>query len=179
MGRLWITLLLATAATWTGCGRGDRSATEGGANPAPDAGNAARSGPAKVAESAYTTTPSGVKYAILTPGEGPAATDQQVAIHHTGWLEDGRQFDTSGDRDRPFMFPLGHGEALKGWDEGVKGMKVGEKRQLVIPPALGYGAAGSTEKGVPPNATLIYQIVLVQIGPEHHHEGGAEHERGH
>ena len=101
-------------------------------------------GPTKVADADYQTTPTGLKYAIITPGDGePARRGQTVNVHYTGWLENGTKFDSSRDRNQPFAFPLGGGRVIKGWDEGVEGMKPGEKRQLVIPANLGYGSRGA------------------------------------
>jgi FKBP-type peptidyl-prolyl cis-trans isomerase len=119
--------------------------------------------------SKYTTTASGLKYAILQEGQGPAAEHQEVSVHYTGWLQDGgKKFDSSLDRGEPITFPLGHGQVIAGWDEGVKGMKVGEKRQLVIPGELGYGERGSPPD-IPPNATLVFDVELMGLGEEHRH----------
>src|SRR5579884_2935406 len=89
------------------------------------------------------TTPSGLQYTDEVVGGGGTATPgQTVSVHYTGWLTDGTKFDSSKDRGRPFEFKLGSGQVIKGWDEGVAGMKIGGKRRLVIPPQLGYGASG-------------------------------------
>ena len=110
-----------------------------------------------------TVTPSGVKYTDLRIGEGSeAATGKIVEVHYIGWLEDGTKFDSSRDRDRPFTFRLGAGDALKGWDEGLLGMKVGGKRKLVIPPELGFGKQG-VGSVVPPNAVLLYEFELLAV----------------
>ena len=109
------------------------------------------------------TTPSGLIIEDVTVGEGAvAAAGQKVTVHYTGWLTNGTKFDSSKDRNDPFVFPLGRGRVIKGWDEGVQGMKVGGKRKLTIPPALGYGArgAGST---IPPNATLVFEVELLGV----------------
>ena len=111
-----------------------------------------------------TTTPSGLIVEELTVGDGEAATaGQQVKVHYTGWLTDGKKFDSSKDRGDPFVFPLGAGRVIKGWDEGVQGMKVGGKRKLTIPPGLGYGARGAGGV-IPPNATLVFEVELLGVG---------------
>jgi len=109
------------------------------------------------------TTPSGLTYQELTEGTGAEATKgAQVSVHYTGWLMDGTKFDSSKDRNEPFDFPLGAGHVIKGWDEGVAGMKVGGKRKLTIPPSLGYGARGAGGV-IPPNATLVFEVELLGI----------------
>lgn len=109
------------------------------------------------------TTPSGLGYVDLVAGTGSEAQKgQRVKVHYTGWLKDGRKFDSSVDRGQPFEFPLGAGRVIKGWDEGVAGMKVGGKRKLVIPPALGYGERGAGGV-IPPNAELTFEVELLGI----------------
>ena len=111
------------------------------------------------------TTPSGLQYLDTTVGDGAEATSgQRVTVHYTGWLyNDGKQgakFDSSVDRKDPFAFSLGGGQVIKGWDEGVAGMKIGGKRTLIIPPQLGYGARGAGGV-IPPNATLKFDVELL------------------
>ena len=113
------------------------------------------------------TTPSGLVIEELNEGTGAEATaGKKVRVHYTGWLlfgaEKGRKFDSSRDRNDPFEFPLGQGHVIKGWDEGVQGMKVGGNRRLTIPPGLGYGSRGAGGV-IPPNATLIFEVELLEI----------------
>ncbi len=115
-----------------------------------------------------TNTPSGLQYEDQVTGSGPEATPgKNVRVHYTGWLwKDGAQgakFDSSRDRNDPFEFRLGAGMVIRGWDEGVAGMKVGGKRTLIIPPQLGYGARGAGGV-IPPNATLKFDVELLAVG---------------
>jgi peptidylprolyl isomerase len=120
--------------------------------------------PTKVDAKKLTKTKSGLKYAVLAEGTGPVAeTGQDVEVHYTGWLQDGgKKFDSSIDRGRAFAFPLGAGRVIKGWDEGVAGMKVGEKRQLIVPGKLGY-EQGTPDGAIPPNATLVFEVTLLRV----------------
>ncbi len=114
-----------------------------------------------------TTTSTGLDYEDTIVGEGAVATSgQRVTVHYTGWLyQDGQQgakFDSSKDRRDPFVFNLGAGMVIRGWDEGVAGMQVGGSRVLIIPPALGYGARGAGGV-IPPNATLKFEVELLGL----------------
>jgi len=107
----------------------------------------------------------GLQYEVIKQGTGKIAqAGQRVQVHYTGWLnqggQKGKKFDSSVDRGRPFVFGLGEGQVIRGWDEGVAGMKVGEKRTLFIPSALGYGARGAGG-AIPPNADLIFDVELL------------------
>jgi FKBP-type peptidyl-prolyl cis-trans isomerase len=109
------------------------------------------------------TTESGLKYVDLAVGTGREATaGNLVTVHYTGWLTNGTKFDSSVDRRDPFSFPIGSGKVIRGWDEGVAGMKVGGKRKLTIPPQLGYGARGAGGV-IPPNATLVFDVELLEV----------------
>ena len=109
------------------------------------------------------TTPSGLQYEDIETGTGPTAqSGQKAKVHYTGWLTNGQKFDSSKDRNDPFEFTLGAGQVIRGWDEGVAGMKVGGKRKLTIPPALGYGTRGAGGV-IPPNADLIFEVELLGV----------------
>ncbi|MCO5102852.1 MAG: FKBP-type peptidyl-prolyl cis-trans isomerase [Burkholderiaceae bacterium] len=117
---------------------------------------------------ALTTNDSGLQYEDTTVGDGAhASRGDQVSVHYTGWLYNdgvqGAKFDSSRDRNDPFAFHLGAGMVIKGWDEGVQGMKVGGHRTLIIPAALGYGARGAGGV-IPPNATLKFDVELLKVG---------------
>lgn len=108
-------------------------------------------------------TRSGLKYLDVKLGTGATAKPGDVVeVHYTGWLADGRKFDSSLDRRQPFAFQVGGGQVVKGWDEGLVGLRVGGKRKLVIPPELGYGKNG-VPGSIPPNAVMIFEIELLKI----------------
>lgn len=107
------------------------------------------------------TTASGLKYIVLADSDGVVKVGDNVWVHYTGMLTDGTTFDTSVGRG-PFSFVVGRGSVIKGWDEGLQGMKVGEKRKFIIPPELGYGPQGNGPK-IPANATLVFEVELLGI----------------
>ena len=112
---------------------------------------------------AEITTASGLVYEDTVVGTGAEATAGAfVTVHYTGWLTDGSKFDSSKDRNDPFQFPLGQRHVIAGWDEGVQGMKIGGTRKLTIPAQLGYGTRGAGGV-VPPNATLVFEVELLDI----------------
>src|SRR5215813_261634 len=113
--------------------------------------------------SSTTNSPTGLIVEEVVVGQGALANaGQKVKVHYTGWLTNGTKFDSSKDRGDPFVFPLGKGHVIRGWDEGVAGMKVGGKRKLTIPPQLGYGARGAGGV-IPPNATLVFEVELLDV----------------
>jgi FKBP-type peptidyl-prolyl cis-trans isomerase len=143
----WALLLVAFA---LGCG---------GNNSAP----AASAGPTQVSGDG-TTTSSGLQYWDITVGTGETAVPgKSVSVHYTGWLTNEQKFDSSVDRGQPFEFALGAGQVIQGWDQGVAGMRVGGKRQLRIPPSLGYGSRGAGGV-IPPDSTLIFDVELLAVG---------------
>ncbi|MBN2829153.1 MAG: FKBP-type peptidyl-prolyl cis-trans isomerase [Candidatus Cloacimonetes bacterium] len=111
------------------------------------------------------TTDTGLQIEIMQEGEGDAVAvaGKQVTVHYTGWLTDGKKFDSSVDKNQPFSFQLGAGRVIKGWDQGVAGMRIGEKRKLTIPSDLGYGPRGAGNGIIPPNSTLIFDVELLKI----------------
>lgn len=173
-GLLLAALLLAAAAATAACGY---------ANPygstAPAAGVQSSSSPSPHSSASATTggdsftagagvspveLPDGLEYIDLKVGHGAAAkSGEKVSVQYTGWLSDGHSFDSSWSRGQPFTFTLGKGQVIKGWDEGVPGLRVGGKRKLIIPPALGYGSQGQPPT-IPANSTLTFEVTLVSIG---------------
>src|ERR1700689_1084725 len=109
-------------------------------------------------------TDSGLQYWEIRVGNGEVAKEgSHVRVHYTGWLTTGKKFDSSVDAGKPFDFTIGNGEVIKGWEEGIMGMRVGGKRQLRIPPALGYGADGTPDGAIPPNSNLIFDVQLLGV----------------
>jgi peptidylprolyl isomerase len=110
------------------------------------------------------TTASGLTIVEVKPGDGDVAgAGDTVSVHYTGRLKDGTKFDSSYDRNQPIQFVLGVHQVIAGWDEGIAGMKVGEKRQLIIPPDLAYGASGTPDGTIPPNSTLYFDVELMGV----------------
>ncbi|KPJ96570.1 MAG: hypothetical protein AMJ53_00340 [Gammaproteobacteria bacterium SG8_11] len=144
-----------------GCGKSDNQ-TEGRTEMA-ESTQSSQDGPAQVNDAHYQTTESGLKYAILKKSDGEKPkSGQTVAVHYSGWLPDGKNFDTSYKRNKPFEFVLGARQVIPGWDEGIALLHKGEKAQLVLPPELGYGQRG-VPGVIPENATLIFDVELVDI----------------
>ncbi len=124
---------------------------------------ASTNAPTKVTGDGVKTS-SGLIYWDIRVGNGEVAKEgNRVRVHYTGWLTNGKKFDSSVDAGKPFDFTIGNGEVIKGWEEGVAGMRVGGKRQLRIPPGLGYGAEGTPGGPIPPNATLIFDVQLLGV----------------
>jgi len=121
------------------------------------------SGPTPVGDGDYQTTSTGLQVHDLRAGDGASPSKgQRVTVHYTGWLTNGKCFDSSVSRNKPFSFEIGRRKVIRGWDEGVISMRVGGLRQLRIPPGLGYGAVGSPPV-IPKNATLIFEVELLAV----------------
>ena len=146
MGRFALFSWLAIAA----CGRGDSAR----------GGFAAALG---VDTASMTKAPAGFWYTDIAAGQGDLAEPgRTVRVHYTGWLPNGKKFDSSRDRGEPFAFTLGAGQVITGWDEGVIGMKVGGRRKLVLPPAMAYGEAGAPPD-IPPGSTLVFDVEVLGL----------------
>lgn len=119
--------------------------------------------PGQTTTAAVQKTPSGLQFIDMVEGTGASpSSGKSVTVHYTGYLPDGKKFDSSVDRNSPFTFVIGYGQVIKGWDEGVATMKIGGKRKLIIPSPLGYGARGAGGL-IPPNAELIFDVELIGI----------------
>ena len=155
MRKILICLATFSLVTATACTK--KSEESPMAAPVPAATPQAQAGAAQ-------TLPNGLKIEDVKVGNGAeAVAGKTVVVHYTGTLTDGKKFDSSVDRNQPFDFPLGQGRVIKGWDEGVAGMKVGGKRKLTIPPELGYGPTGTPGGPIPPNATLLFDVELLDV----------------
>ena len=149
--KLLVLFLFITAVAIAACSEKD-------ARPSAESKPAAAAAPASA-----VTTPSGLSYVDIVVGSGlQPISGKPVKVHYTGWLENGTKFDSSVDRGEPFVFTVGVGEVIPGWDEGVMTMKVGGKRRLIVPSQLGYGATGAGGV-IPPNATLIFEVELLDV----------------
>jgi peptidylprolyl isomerase len=126
-------------------------------------GGSGKAAGGKMAAADTVKTASGLKYIDLKVGTGASPQPGQTAVvHYTGWLTDGKKFDSSKDRNEPFEFPIGQGRVIKGWDEGVASMKIGGQRKLIIPPELGYGPRGAGGI-IPGNAVLVFEVELLGV----------------
>ena len=164
-------LIAAVVTIAAACNRGDEPATSAAPHAAPSAAPAAQAPRAAASDNpamakgtgTIVTTASGLQYEEIKQGTGASPNPGQTAVvHYTGWLTDGKKFDSSRDRGQPFKFAVGRGQVIKGWDEGVATMQVGGVRKLTIPPQLGYGAAGAGGV-IPPNATLVFEVELLGV----------------
>ena len=160
MRRTFVAIAVIASVLLVACGGDDEEAAPGVSPAATQAG--AEGAPPPVSGEA-TVTASGLKIIDIEVGSGDEASAGQAAtLHYTGWLADGTKFDSSLDRGQPFTFQLGAGEVIRGWDEGVAGMKVGGKRRLIIPSDLAYGPQGRPPR-IPPSAELTFDVELLEI----------------
>jgi FKBP-type peptidyl-prolyl cis-trans isomerase len=163
---LALAALLVSAFALSGCGQKAAEQPTQPAAEAPPAEAPAAEAPAEPAPEAKgekTEDVTKLKIEDIKKGTGATAEkDKLVTVHYTGWLTDGTKFDSSKDRGEPFMFPLGAGQVIPGWDEGVQGMKVGGIRKLIIPPDMGYGDQGAGDT-IPPGATLVFEVELLDV----------------
>lgn len=159
----FVAVILVAVLLALGCGKEDAQSDVAQETARMEQAQPEQTGPAQVSENQYKTTDSGLKYAILKKSEGEKPqSGQTVAVHYSGWLPDGKNFDSSYKRNQPFEFILGQRQVIQGWDEGISLLRKGEKAQLVIPPELGYGQRG-VHGVIPPNSTLIFDVELVDI----------------
>ncbi|MBU0508435.1 FKBP-type peptidyl-prolyl cis-trans isomerase [bacterium] len=172
MTRFLVILLSLLLMTAIGCGKSsttEKAATPVKDEPATPTEITASDKPVKMEEGSKTSadtvkTESGLIYADVIVGNGATPKPGQTCVvHYTGWLTDGKKFDSSKDRNQPFQFPLGQGKVIKGWDEGVATMRVGGTRTLIIPPALAYGDKAVGGGMIPANSTLVFQVELLDV----------------
>lgn len=158
--------MVLAAVLLSGCGEAPQSARPLPQKEAPVAAQPKPEPKSVPSQPVEVTTASGLKYLDVVEGTGPSPRPgQSVQVHYTGWLTNGKKFDSSLDRGQPFVFHIGMREVIAGWDEGVATMKMGGKRRLTIPSNLGYGAQGAGSGVIPPNATLIFEVQLLGVRP--------------
>lgn len=164
-----LAVLAAMTLVLAGCNESQTSSTSSGSSTSTAGGTAATQAPATTDATAPAgvageiTMPNGIKYVDLVVGGGAEAREgNDVRVHYTGTFPDGREFDSSRNGGQPYPFRLGAGQVIRGWDEGIKGMKVGGRRKLTIPPSLAYGERGYPPV-IPPNATLLFDVELVDV----------------